>query len=78
MVPIHLHIGANNLIGDGGHRLVPVLLLRTVEQTLNDDWVCFHHVCLNNFLNRLRIKQEKSPLSGLIMHTLACAEKPFQ
>ena len=78
MVPIHLHIGANNLVGDGGHRLVPVLLLRAVEQTLHDDWICFHHVALHNFLDRLGVKQKQSPLGGLVMHTLACAEKPFQ
>lgn len=30
LISIDLHVGANDLVGDRGHRLVPMLLLRSV------------------------------------------------
>ena len=44
LITIHFHVAANDLIGDGSHRLVPVLLLGSIEQASHDDWVGLDHV----------------------------------
>ena len=50
---VHFHVGADHLICDRGHRLVPVLLLGTIEEASNDYRVRFGHIVLDHLLNRL-------------------------
>ena len=78
LVTIHLHVGANNLVGDRGNRLVPVLLLRAVQQPLHYDWIRPRHVTFHKFLDCLWVKKEKGTLGSLVMHALARSEEPFQ
>jgi len=53
LIPIDLHVGANDLVGDSGHCLVPMLLLRPIQQSLHDNRVRLRHVSLHHLLNCL-------------------------
>ena len=71
LVAIHFHVGAYDLVSDGGYGLIPVLLLRAVEQALHNDWVCLLNVVLYQLLHCLRIQKQQGALSRLIVHSLA-------
>ena len=51
LVPAHLHVGANDAVGNGGNCGVPVLVLTAVEKTLHHDWVGLSHVSFDQLLN---------------------------
>lgn len=53
LIPVDLHVGANDLVRDRGHRLVPMLLLRSIQQSLHNNRVRLRHVSLHHLLNRL-------------------------
>lgn len=53
LISIDLHVGANDLVGDRGDRLVPMLLLRSIQQSLHDNRVSLRHISLHHLLNSL-------------------------
>lgn len=75
---VHLHVAAHDAVRDGGHRLVPVRLLRTLHEVLHHQRVrgCFVHA--HHLLNSIRVEQEKCTLSRLVMHRLRCLDQAFQ
>ena len=58
LVTIHLHVRTDDLVSDGCDCLVPVLLLRTVEQALNNDRVSLLDVVPHELLDHVRIKKK--------------------
>ena len=49
---VHVHVGADHLVCDRGHRLVPVLLLGTIEEASDDYRVRLWHIVLDHLLDR--------------------------
>lgn len=74
LIPVHLHVGANDLVCDCGHSLVPVLLLRPMQQALHHDGVSPVHASLHELLNYFRVEEQQRTLGCLVVHPLACAE----
>ena len=53
LVPVDFHVRSNHLVRDCRHSLIPVLLLRAMEQSLNNDRVGLCHIVLDHLLNGL-------------------------
>ena len=48
---VHIHVGADDLVCDSGHSLVPVLLLGSIEEASDDYRVRFLHIVLDHLLD---------------------------
>ena len=78
LVSVNFHVRANHLVRDCRHSLIPVLLLRAMEQSLDNDWVGLRHIVLDQLLNSLRVKHKESTFGGLVVHALTCQKKTAQ
>ena len=78
LVSVDFHVRSDHLVRDCRHGLIPVLLLRAMEQSLDNDRVRLCHIVLDQLLNSLRVKHKKSTFSCLIVHALACLKKSAQ
>ena len=52
LLSVYVHVGADHLVSDRGHRLVPVLLLGSIEKARNNYGVSLCHIVLNHLLDR--------------------------
>ena len=55
-----------------------MLLLRAIQEAVDDDWIGPGHICFDKLLNHVRVKEQERSLSGLIVHTLTRLKKAFQ
>ena len=77
LVSVHLHIASNHAVSDRCHRLVPVLALGSLQETLNQDRVSFGHMRLDDFLNDLGVEHQECSLGRLVVHTLRGSYQPL-
>jgi hypothetical protein len=55
-----------------------MLLLGSMEQSLNDNRIRLCHIVFDQFLNNFGVKHEECSLCSLVVHALACLQQSLQ
>jgi len=75
---IDLHVGADDLERDRGHRLVPVRLLLRVHEALHHHGVALCLVSFDHADRRVRIQEQERLLRRLVVHALRRKNQALQ
>ena len=57
LLTINFHVGSDDLVSDRGNCLIPMLLLRAIQEAVDNDWIGSWHICFDQLLNHVGVKE---------------------